>query len=150
MANTFTNLNYHIIFGTRKRERLIMPAIQERVWAYLGGVVRSLDGEPLCVGGVEDHIHALVRIPAKHSVAKAVQTVKGASSHWMNEEVMHQGHFSWQAGYAAFSVSQSSVSKVAKYIQSQREHHAVKDFKEEYVSFLKRNGVTYDERYLFD
>ncbi len=150
MANTFTNLNYHIIFSVRKRERLILPSLEERVWAYLGGVAKSLDAEPMCIGGVEEHVHALVRIPAKHGVAKVVQALKGASSHWMNEEVMNHGHFAWQDGYAAFSVSKSNIASVAKYIQGQREHHKTKDFKTEYVSFLRRHGVEYDERYLFD
>jgi putative transposase len=150
MANTFTNLNYHIIFSTRKRERLVMPAIEERVWSYLGGIAASMDAEPMRIGGVEDHIHLLLRIPAKHSVSKVVQTLKGSSSHWMNEEVMEHGHFAWQDGYAAFTVSKSSIAQVSEYIAGQREHHQTKDFKAEYISFLERHGVEYDERYLFD
>lgn len=150
MPNTFTNLNYHIIFSTRKREPLIVPALEERVWAYLGGVAKSLEVEPMCIGGIEDHVHALLRIPAKRSVSKVVQSLKGASSHWMNDEVMHHGHFAWQDGYAAFSVSKSNIASVSDYIHGQREHHRTKDFKTEYITFLDKHGVEYDERYLFD
>lgn len=150
MPNTFTNLNYHIIFSTRKREPLITPALEERVWAYLGGVAKSLGAEPMRIGGVEDHVHVLVRIPAKHSVSKVVQSLKGASSHWMNEEVMNFGHFAWQDGYAAFSVSKSNIAMVSEYIRGQREHHQTRDFKAEYISFLDKHGVEYDERYRFD
>ena len=102
------------------------------------------------VGGVDDHIHMLVSLPAVLAVSKALQLLKGGSSHWIKETFPEMRSFAWQDGYSAFSVSKSNLSDVETYIKNQREHRRVKTFQEEYRAFLDKHGIQYDERYLWD
>ena len=149
MANTYTSLFYHVVFSTKNREPLIVPDIEQRVWAYIGGVARQHDMTAIQVGGIEDHIHALVLAPPVLSPSQIAQYVKGDSSKWIHATFPTLQHFAWQTGYGAFSVSKSGVSSVVGYIQNQRQHHARKTFQAEYVEFLQRHGIEYDERYVW-
>ncbi len=150
MANTYTALNYHLIFSTKNREPWIRQDIEQRAWEYLGGIARKNGMTALCVGGIEDHIHILVRMPPVLSVSKALQLLKGASSHWIHEAFPELSGFAWQDGYGAFTVSQSALAETMKYIQNQRQHHQSRSFKEEYLAFLRKYEVEFDERYLWD
>jgi putative transposase len=118
------------------------------LWAYLGGVARENEMCALEIGGVSDHLHVLIRIPASIAVAKAVQLIKGASSHWIKQAFPNMGSFAWQDGYGAFTVSESQLESAREYIRKQAEHHRTKTFAEEYRVFLKRHGVDFDDRYL--
>ena len=150
MANTYTSLHYHLVFSTINRSRWLTPEIEPRVWAYLGGIAKENKMKPLQIGGVEDHVHALLGAPASLALSKIVQMVKGGSSAWVHDTFPALRGFAWQDGYGAFTVSKSNVPEVAAYIQGQREHHRVKTFQEEYVAFLRKHDITYDERYLWD
>ena len=150
MANTFTCLQYHVVFSTKHREPWIRPEIQERVWAYLGGIAQKNDLKPLLFGGVDDHVHLLLGLPPTAKVSEALKAIKGGSSGWLKETLPGCGGFGWQDGYAAFTVSKSQVSEIGEYIRNQREHHRVKTFQEEYRAFLKKYRVQYDERYVWD
>ncbi|MCB1061999.1 MAG: IS200/IS605 family transposase [Verrucomicrobiae bacterium] len=152
MANTYTSLDFHLIFSTREREPLIARAIEERIWAFMAGIASENGMVPKRFGGVEDHVHLLLGIPAGMSVAKAVKLIKGGSSLWINQEKVlgpNAGHFQWQEGYGAFTVSRSMAAEVSAYIARQREHHRKRTFQEEYRDFLEKHGVDYDERYLW-
>jgi putative transposase len=149
VANTYTSLHYHVIFSTKNREPWIAPDIEQRIWRFIGGIARGHDMTALQVGGVEDHIHALVTAPPTIAPAQIAQVLKGVSSKWIHEEFPSLKNFGWQDGYGAFTVSKSIIPEVIKYIQDQREHHRNKTFKEEYLQFLKANGIDYDERYLW-
>ncbi len=149
MANTYTSLCYHIVFSTKNRINYVTPEIENRVWAYLGGVARKHKMTALQVGGVEDHIHALVLAPPVLSPSQITQFLKGDSSKWINEEFPAAGRFAWQDGYGAFTVSKSNIPDVIDYIKNQREHHRRKTFQEEYLGFLKKHGIEYDELYLW-
>jgi REP element-mobilizing transposase RayT len=150
MANTYTCLHYHAVFSTKNRERWISPEIEERVWAYLGGIARQNQITPLLIGGVDDHIHMLFRIPPTMTVSEALKRIKGGSSGWIKEQFPGLRNFGWQDGYAAFSVSKSQIGEVEDYIRNQREHHRVKTFQQEYREFLDKHEIDYDERYLWD
>ena len=150
MANTFTSLHYHIVFSTKNREPWLRPDIEQRVWSYLGGIARENEMKALLIGGVENHVHLLLGIPPIIAVSKAVQLIKGGSSAWVKETFRSVGGFGWQDGYAAFTVSKSSVAEVESYIRGQREHHRVKSFEEEYRAFLVKHEIPFEERYLFD
>jgi putative transposase len=150
MANTYTSLNYHVIFGTKNREPWIRQDIEERIWTYLGGIARQNGMVALCVGGIEDHIHILLGLPPTLAVSKAMQLLKGGSSHWIHQTFPELAGFGWQDGYGAFTVSRSALEDTRRYIQNQREHHAKRSFQEEYVAFLRKHGVEYDERYLWN
>ncbi len=150
MANTYTSLHYHIVFSTKRRERLIAPALEQRVWPYLGGIARENGMKAWCIGGVEDHVHLLLGIPATIAVSKATQLIKGGSSKWVHETFSELRAFAWQDGYGAFTVGKSQIPETMAYIENQREHHRTKTFQEEYLAFLRKHEIEYDERYVFD
>jgi putative transposase len=149
MSHTYSNLLVHVVFSTQERRPAIPAEIQPDLFAYLGGIVRGLRGKALAVGGTTNHVHILMRLPQHASVADVVRVVKTNSSRWIHEKWPQQASFSWQTGYAAFSVSESSASAVTKYILEQPIHHQRRSFQEEFVAFLKKNGIEYDSRYVF-
>ncbi|HEX4960288.1 MAG TPA: IS200/IS605 family transposase [Thermoanaerobaculia bacterium] len=148
MASTFTNLLVHIVFSTKNRIPAIHEGVREPIYEYLGGIVRGEGGILLQIGGVPDHVHLLAKIKADIAVSEIVGRIKAGSSKWINQKKKTAGHFEWQAGYGAFSVSESQVSRVRKYIQTQEAHHARVSFKDELITLLKKHGIEYDERYL--
>ncbi|HMO65040.1 MAG TPA: IS200/IS605 family transposase, partial [Verrucomicrobiota bacterium] len=142
------SLSYHIVFSTKNREPWLNDAVCERLWPYLGGIARENKMMVLEVGGVADHVHVLVSIPASMSVSKAVQLIKGGSSHWIKETFANMAGFAWQDGYGAFTVSESQLDTVRDYIRRQPEHHRTRTFAEEYRTFLQRHRIEFDEHYL--
>ena len=149
MTNSYTSLFAHIIFSTHNREPLLKSACRERFFAYMGGIARENKIKAISIGGVMDHVHMLTLIPVSISIAKAVQLVKGGSSKWLHENIVPMKNFAWQEGYGAFSISASEVPEVVSYIEGQEEHHRMKSFQEEYLSFLKKYNIEYDERYVW-
>jgi REP element-mobilizing transposase RayT len=149
MANTYTALHYHIVFSTKNREPWLVRFKESRIWEYLGGIARANDMKALQVGGYDDHIHLLLAVPAAISLSKAVQLLKAASSRWIHETDNDMAAFAWQDGYGAFTLGVSQIADTVRYIEGQREHHRGKTFQEEYVHFLHKHGVEYDERYVW-
>jgi len=147
MPNTFTNLRYHIIFATKNREPFLVPPLLERMHAYLGGCIRTIEGTPLQIGGVSDHVHLLVGLKPTHCVSDVLCTIKKASTDWARRE-MRCGRFHWQDGYSAFTVGRKGIEALRRYIATQTEHHRTKTFAEEYRQFLKAHGIEFDERYV--
>jgi putative transposase len=150
MANTYTSLHYHFAFSTKNRNPWIAPDIEERVWAYLGGILAKNRMKPLKIGGIEDHIHMLLGAPPTFAPAKIAQLVKGGSSAWIHDEFPELAEFGWQDGYGAFTVSKSAIPDVSRYIANQREHHRTLTYQEEFRALLERHGIEYDEQYLWD
>jgi putative transposase len=148
MADSFTNLLYHLVFSTKDRRPRITDDIRERLYEYMGGIIRGERGCLLEVGGVPDHVHLLARFKSDVAVAEMVKRIKAKSSKWLNELPGRSVRFQWQVGYAAFSVSESRVPAVRTYIQRQPEHHAKVSLREELASLLEKNGIEFDERYL--
>ena len=148
--STFTSLTYHIVFGTKYRRLHITRNVQNDLYSYIGGIVRDERGHLLEIGGVEDHVHILADLSPAVAVSVMLRQIKAGSSKWLNERDDVNGRFEWQTGYGAFTVSQSQVPVVRRYIQGQEEHHRTRSFKEEYIEFLKRHGINFEERYLFD
>jgi len=139
----------HCVFSTKERRRLIIPELQARLYPYLGGIARENKMKALSIGGVEDHVHALLSIPSTISVAKAVQLLKGNSSKWIHETFPNLRLFEWQEGYGAFSISVSGLEDTKRYIQYQKQHHANLSFKEELIVFLEKHGIEY-EKWMLD
>jgi REP element-mobilizing transposase RayT len=148
MAHTAGNLVIHLIFSTKRRQPLITAEIRNDLFAYLGGMVREIRGAALIINGTADHVHMLVRIRPAQSAAEIARVVKANSSRWVREK--WNMRFAWQTGYGAFSVSESNVPAVCRYIATQEEHHRKRTFQEEYVAFLKRNKISYDERHIWE
>ena len=149
MPSTFTCLRLHIVFSTKNRQHVLTSEMRARLWPFMGGIARSNGFTALEVGGYVDHAHILIALPATLPIAKAMQEVKGGSSKFMNETFPGRPRFEWQEGYGAFSVSASARDTTIAYIRNQEKHHRVKTFEEEYIAFLKKNGISYDERYVF-
>ncbi len=150
MAHTYASLLYHCIFSTKDRVPVIVPKLAPELFAYMGGIVRSLDGIPMLINGVVDHVHMMIALPPTLSVADTMRLLKTNSSKWVHEGSSEYASFAWQTGYGAFSVSRSNVPAVEAYIAKQEEHHRTMTFQEEFVAFLKRHGISYDERYIWE
>jgi putative transposase len=150
MPDTFSKLIYHVVFGTKHREPLITPALRQELHPYVAGIVRSQNGVLFEIGGMPDHIHVVLQIRPDMAVADMVRLIKANSSKWANERPDSRGRFSWQRGYGAFSVSVSQLDSVREYVRNQEGHHRQRTFQEEFVGFLKRHGIEFDERYLWD
>ncbi len=150
MSRTFTNLLTHLIFSTKNREPFILPELQPELYAYLAGLTKELKGKPYTTNGTEDHLHMLIGLPPVVSISEALRFIKSNSSGWVHHKWRRRRSFGWQLGYGAFSVSRSNVPKVLKYIRNQEEHHRKITFKEEFLDFLVKHEIEYDERYLWD
>jgi REP element-mobilizing transposase RayT len=148
VAHTASNLVLHLIFSTKARQPLIAPEIRSDLFGYLGGIIREMKGTAFIINGTADHVHMLIRIRPAHSVAEIARVVKANSSRWAREKGNRD--FAWQTGYGAFSVSESHVQAVSRYIATQEEHHKKRTFQQEYVAFLEKNKIAYDERYIWD
>ena len=148
MSQSYTNLLYHIIFSTKDRQPLITDIHQPRLYDYIGGTIRGLNGISLALNGTEDHVHLLAKLPPNKALSDVLRELKANASSWMHNVFPALKDFSWQRGYGAFTVSQSNVEEVRRYIAGQKEHHQRVSFHDEFIRFLKANGIEYDERYL--
>jgi putative transposase len=149
MAHTYAKIFIHCVFSTKNHQKIITEDLQERLWSYLGGIARENNIKVLAIGGVEDHAHLFFSFPPSLSVSAAMQQIKGGSSSWIHKNFPSRRNFGWQEGFGAFSVSPSRVKVTIDYIAGQKEHHRKKTFKEEYLAFLKKYGIEYDEKYLW-
>src|ERR1041385_2278263 len=133
--HAFTSSLYHCVWSTKGRQPVLSPEIQKRLWPYLGGIARANKVTALAFGGVADHTHALLSLPATLTISKVIQLLKGNSSKWLHEEFDELRAFSWQEGYGAFTIGMSGVADTKNYIAKQAEHHRMKTFQEEFRSF---------------
>jgi REP element-mobilizing transposase RayT len=147
MAHTYTNLLTHVIFSTKDREPLITATLHEDLVAYVGGILRELGGALRAANARPDHVHLLCSLPPALATADALRVVKTNSSRWVHRTRNYRA-FDWQTGYGAFSVSESLAPTVVRYIRDQEKHHRKMTFQEEFITFLWRNGIAYDERYI--
>ncbi len=145
MSHSYSSNRVHVIFSTKQRKPCFSDDFQPKLWAYMAGIAHHQGFEAMIIGGVRDHVHALLMLPPTLPLAKAVQFLKGSSSKWINET---KGQFAWQEGYGAFSVSASQTTDVVRYIQNQHTHHEKKSFEEEFVEFLKKYGVSYEPEHV--
>ena len=144
-------LLYHIVFSVKNRQLLLQDDdFRDDVWAYMAGVVKNLDGFAIKIGGYYDHAHLLVRIPAKISVAMFVGGVKANTSKHINESREANLKFHWQDGYGAFTVSPSQSDRIVSYISNQMEHHRTRTFQDEYLLLLRKHGIEYDPKSLWE
>lgn len=150
MPGTYSQILLHVVFSTKLRRTMISEQIQPRLYAYIGGIVRAEKGTLMAVGGMPDHVHLLVRWRTDETLARLMRTVKSRSSRWVHQTFPDANTFAWQEGYAAFSVSKSAEADVRRYIETQAEHHAKRDFMEEFVALLQAHGVEFDTRFVFD
>jgi len=138
MSNSYVSVHVNVVFGTKNRVKVIGEEIQTKLWAYLAGIAKNHAMHAVAIGGIEDHVHALINLGPMPGVAKAVQVMKANSSRWMNER--RASRFEWAEGYFACSVSKPEVPSVARYIANQKEHHRKMDSAKEFFLLLKKHG----------
>jgi REP element-mobilizing transposase RayT len=143
-------MRMHLIWSTIRRESLLDEAWVERLYRYIGGLLRERKTVLLAAGGTADHVHLYVSMPATADLAELVNAMKANSSRWVHETFPEMHNFAWQSGYGAFSVSVSADEQVRIYIANQKEHHKNRGFMEEYLEFLKRHQIECDPRYVFE
>jgi putative transposase len=148
VAQSLAKILVHLVFSTKNREPTIPAEIRPELHAYLGGILANLGCPALQVGGTADHVHALCSLGRTTTVADLVEETKKGSSKWMKRQGVNA--FSWQAGYGAFSIGQSQVSSVVRYIQQQEQHHQRRTFQDELRRLFDLYGISYDERYVWD
>jgi len=150
MGQSFANMHVHLIFSTKNRTPWLIDSFREPLHAYMATVLQNLGCNVALMNSVEDHAHLLFDLSRSVSISQAVKDLKSATSKWIKEQPGAAPTFTWQAGYAAFAVSESNVPAVRKYIANQREHHRHKSFQEEFREFLKRHRIVFDERFVWD
>jgi len=150
MAQTLFQSYFHIVFSTKNRFALIEPEIEDELFAYIGGIVKSFDSKLLKAGGTANHIHLLVSMSKNHLVPDLIGAAKRDSSKWIKTKGKMLSKFGWQDGYSAFSVGHSQIPIVEKYITGQEEHHKKKLFEDEMRGFYRKYEMDFDEKYVCD
>ena len=150
MANTYTQIYIQIVFTVKGRQNLIPKQHREELHKYITGIITKRNQKLLSIFAMSDHIHLLVGLKPDISISDLVRDIKAGSSKFISDNNWVKGKFSWQKGFGAFSYSKSQIDNVVKYILTQEEHHKKKSFKEEYLDFLKKFEIDYNEKYLFE
>ena len=145
VPHTYSSTLFHIVFSTKERRSQIKQP--DKLWAYVAGIARNLNCEPLAVGGTENHLHLLLRTPTNIAVAEVAQKVKANSSRWLKENGSWLG---WQQGYGVFSVSALNMDVVRRYIRNQAEHHKRYSFEEEFTAMLVKSGIKFEKAEVFE
>ncbi len=149
MSHSYVSNIMHCVFSTKDRSKWITPDLRNRLFPYMSGIAKTNFIMALEIGGVDDHVHMLLSLPSSMTVAKALQLIKGGSSKWIHDTFIQHKHVRWQEGYGAFSVSISQVQETITYIKGQEKHHQRKSFKEEFLTFLRKHNIEYDDKYVW-
>ena len=150
MPQSLTCILVHIVFSTKHRQPFIKPEIETELFKYMSSIYREYKSPALAMNGTENHVHTLISLSKTMTISKLIEEVKRSSSKWIRTKGDAYRNFYWQNGYGAFSISQSHVDALKKYIANQKEHHKKHTFQDEFRALLKRYGVEYDERYVWD
>jgi len=145
MSHSFVCQYIHCVFSTKNREPWITPNIREDLYQFIREMANKNKFKIIAAGGIENHIHVLLSLPSDISLSKAVQLIKGGSSYWIYKTYPERNYFSWQDGYGAFSVGISQIEKTKDYIANQEEHHQTISYQDEFIQFLKKQGIQYNE-----
>ncbi|KAF2327376.1 IS200/IS605 family transposase [Flavobacterium daemonense] len=149
MPNTYTQIHIHFVFAVKYRNAIIHNTWKDELYKYISGVIKNNNHKLLAINGVSDHIHILIGIRPVQSISELMKSIKQNSSKWINENKFVNAHFEWQEGYGAFSYSKSHLSAVINYIHNQELHHKNKTFREEYIDFLNKFEIDFDEKFIF-
>ena len=150
MPQSLSSILVHLIFSTKQRRPYLTAEIEPDLQAYMAGIFREHKSPAITINSIPDHVHRLFVLSRTIAVADLVEEVKKSSSKWMKSRGQAFRHFQWQNGYGAFSIGQSSVPAVVKYITNQKEHHRRRSFQDEFRLFLDKYKIDYDERYVWD
>jgi REP element-mobilizing transposase RayT len=146
----FTQMYIHLIFAVKYRDRVLNDNIRPEIFSYIAGIIKSGNNKSIITNGVSDHVHILVGFTPTQKISDLVANIKMSSSRFINDKKWLYGNFQWQDGYGAFTYGKSQLNTIYNYIANQELHHRKRTFKEEYIGFLKKFGIEYNEKYLFD
>jgi REP element-mobilizing transposase RayT len=147
---SFTQIYIQLVFSPKHRECLLTANIRPRIIEYLSGIITNLGHKSIIVNGVADHVHIFLGLNPKISISETVKELKRSSSILINEKRLVSGKFEWQEGYGGFSYGHSQIGKVFNYIKDQEIHHQKRTFREEYLEFLNRYEIKFEDQYLFE
>jgi len=150
MPQSLASILVHVVFSTKHRQPLIKPEIEDELFAYMASIWRAHESPAIAINGTEDHVHMLISLSRKVALSDVIEEVKKSSSKWIKTKGSEYKNFYWQNGFGAFSIGQSGVEALKKYIAIQKEHHKKKTFQDEFRAFLKAYNIEYDERYVWD
>jgi putative transposase len=150
MPGTFSQIYIQVVFAVKERQNFIRSSFEEEIYKYIAGIVTAKEQKSLAVNGMPDHIHVLIGLKPSMRISDLVRDIKNNSTNFINERGLLKNHFSWQEGYGAFSYSQSQFGKVIEYIKNQKQHHQKSTFRQEYLSFLRKFSIPFEEKYLFE
>jgi len=150
MPQSLSTVLVHLVFSTKNRESFITPTVEAELHRYMATVFRDNNSPSLAINGTVDHIHGLFILSRTITIADIVEQVKTGSSRWLKTKGPEFRDFHWQRGYGAFSIGQSTVDEVKRYIRNQKQHHRKVSFQDEYRKFLHRYEIDFDERYVWD
>lgn len=148
MTQSYSNLLYHFVFSTKDHEPWLNPDIRSRLHQYVGGAIRKEGGIALAIKGMADHVHILTKLRQDKAVSDVLRAIKANSSAWIHKTFPRLSGFAWQAGYGAFTVSQSQVEKARRYVLNQQKHHQTVSYKTEFDALLRAHRIESDERHL--
>lgn len=149
MANTYTQLYFHIVFAVKGRQNLISKKWKDELYKYITGIISNKNQKLMIVNGMPDHLHLLIGTKPNCNLSDLVRDIKANSSKWVNEKGFINGKFEWQTGFGAFTLGQSQIPKILNYIKKQEEHHRKRTFREEYIEFLNAYEIEFKNEYLF-
>lgn len=149
MANTYTQIHIQFVFAVKYRNASIHSSWKNELYKYITGIIQNHKHKLIAINGTTDHIHILIGMRPTQSISELMQDVKANSSKWINEKKFTNAKFEWQEGYGAFSYGKSQIHDVIAYINNQEQHHKLKTFKEEYIYFLEKFQIDYDEKFIF-
>lgn len=149
MSNTYTQIHIHFVFAVKFRESNIHPSWKDELYKYITGIIQNNNHKLICINGMPDHVLILIGMRPTQSISDLLQDIKGSSSKWINEKKFLKKKFEWQEGYGAFSYSKSQVENVIAYILNQEQHHMKMTFRDEYIEFLTKFEIDFDEKYIF-
>ncbi|MFW5781318.1 MAG: IS200/IS605 family transposase [Bacteroidota bacterium] len=150
MPGTYSQIYIQIVFAVKGRENILVSIWRKEVFKYISGIISQKGHKSIIVNGMSDHVHAFVGLKPSLSISDLARDIKNNSSNYINKNKWVKGKFAWQEGYGSFSYSHSQIEQVYNYILNQEQHHRKKTFREEYIDFLKKFEVEYNEKYLFD
>jgi REP element-mobilizing transposase RayT len=150
MPQSLAKAYLHLVFSTRNREQVLADEHRPDLHAYMGGILKGMDCVPIEINSESDHVHVLFMLGRTAGISKVVGGLKKSSTDWLRERSSRYAGFHWQSGYGVFSVSQSAVDTVRRYIRNQRQHHRGKSFMDEYRAMLEKHEIEYDERYVWE
>lgn len=149
MANTYTQLYFHIVFAVKGRQNHISTKWKDELYKYISGIIANKDQKLFIINGIPNHIHLLIGTKPNCNLSDLVRDIKANSSKWINEKEFINGKFEWQTGFGAFTLGQRQIPTIVNYIKNQEEHHKVQTFKEEYIDFLKDYEIDFKHEYIF-